>query len=529
MERPGYKLVLLGTLAVLFVLSGCDDTLTSFNENPNQPINADPNNLLANGQRDIHYNLYDDAMLTSDASLYAQYTTQNFYPDQYASIDYDWSDVYSALNDLEEAKAVSREGDVSNAANLEAVAIITQVWTFQILTDAYGSIPFTEALKESENPSPAYTPQSEIYPALVDSLDKALSIMNPGGEIPSGDLVYSGDMSAYEKLANGLKLRIAIRMSDRDSEMAETIISDVVDTGTTLQSNEENAYFQFGTSATHRNTFYENRFVLGRDDYDMSERFIEAMQQYDAADDPRLDAYAEQTSNSSPPCEDGSREYAGFPFELEQAAAQGIQGSRPTCVASRPEAWWLAGPSGNGDAYSPIMYYDEVLFIKAEAAEKGYISGAPEDYLAQAIEASIDFYGEETEADISSSDAQTQAYVDAVVDEYSSASGEEWRDILGEQKWIAFYLQNIQGWITWRRLDFDEWIGPPAGGVAGGELGGGYAPVRVTYPESEFNLNLANVEEAANDQFGGVSSENAGQRIWWDVNSPPPEGDAYQP
>jgi len=529
MTRSGYISVLFGALAVLLVSSGCDDTLTSFNENPNQPTSADPNSLLANGQRDIHYNVYDDDMPGSDASLYGQYTTQNFYPDRYASIGYVWSDVYSALNDLEEAKKISREGDVSNAANLEAVAIITQAWTFQILTDAYGSIPFTEALKGSENPSPSYTPQPDIYPALVDSLDKALNTMNPGGEVPSGDLVYSGNMSAYEKLANGLKLRIAIRMSDRNSEMAETIISDVLGAGTTLQSNDDNAYFQFATDATHRNTFYENRFVLGRDDYDMSKRFIEAMQQYDAADDPRLDAYAEQTSDSSPPCEDGSGEYAGFPFELEQAAAQSIQGSRPTCNASRPEAWWLAGPSGQGDAYSPIMYHDEVLFIKAEAAEKGYIDGNPEDYLAQAIEASIDFYGEETEADIAGDDAQAQAYVGAVVDEYSNASGEEWRDILGEQKWIAFYLHNIQGWITWRRFDFDEWIGPPAGGVAGGELGGGYTPIRVTYPDSEFNLNSSNVEAAANDQFGDVSSENAGQQIWWDVNPPPPESDAYQP
>jgi hypothetical protein len=527
MKRSGYTPVLLfSVLAFLLVLSGCDDTLTDFNTNPNAPTSASPNNLLANAQRDLHHRVYSDEMLQSESSLYAQYTTQNFYPDQYASIDYAWEDIYNSLNDLQQAKALARQGGgTSNPANLRAVATITQVWAFHLLTDAYGDIPFAEALQGSENRSPAYTPQSDIYPALVDSLDQALSTMNPGASGPTGDLVLAGDMEQYQKLANGLKLRLAIRMSDVNPDMAESIITGVVNNATTLESNADNAYFQFSTSATHRNTFYENRFVLGRDDYDMTERFIAALQQYET-DDPRLDAYAEQTSNTGPPCEDGSGQYAGFPFELEQAAAQAIQGSRPTCNASRPEVWWLGGPSGQGDAYSPIMYYDEVLFIKAEAAERGWISGDPEDYLERAIEASIDFYGAETEADISGDDAQTQAYISAVLNDYSS---DDWRDVLGEQKWIAFYLHNIQGWSTWRRLDFDEWIGPPAGGIAGGELGSQYAPLRADYPDSEYNLNLENVTNAASSQFGGVGSENAGQQLWWDVNSPPPQSDAYQP
>ena len=208
---------------------------------------------------------------------------------------------------------------------------------------------------------------------------------------------------------------------------------------------------------------------------------------------------------------------------MEQGNAQSLQSSRPSCNASRPEAFWSEGPSGDGDAFSPIMYYDEVLFIKAEAAERGWISGNAEDFLADAIAASIDFYGEQTDADISSSSSAAQSYITAVTNNYSSSN---WEQVLGVQKWIALYMNDIQGWSTWRRLDFGQWIGPPTGGVAG-DLQGRYAPLRADYPDSEFNLNEDNVEDAAESQFGSVDGDNPGSRIWWDTEEPPTN--AYDP
>jgi hypothetical protein len=513
-------LLLSGVLGFVLVLGGCD-SLSSYNDNPNAPTEANPNNVLANAQRDLHNVLYDDNGMMRGSNLYAQYTTQNFYTTEesrYGTVDFAWETFYNSLTDLRQAKELSSE--VPNGNNLRAVATINQVWAFQILTDYYGDIPFGEALQGSENRSPAYTPQSEIYPALIDSLDSALSTMS-GGAGPSGDLVYGGDMNKWRKLANGLKMRIALRMSGRNEDMAETVISNVVNNATTLESNEDNAYFQFSTSSTHRNDYYENRITSGRDDFDVSDRFVEAMQQY-GTDDPRLDAYAEQTSGNTSPCPDGSGNYAGFPYGMEQGAAQSLQSSRPSCNASRPELFWPGGPSGDGDAYSPIMYYDEVLFIKAEAAQRGWISGTPEDYLADAIAASIDFYGQETDADISSGDQAAQDYIDAVTDDFSSG---DWEQVLGEQKWIALYMNDIQGWSTWRRLDFGDWIGPPTGGVSG-DLQGQFVPLRADYPDSEFNLNDDNVTEAIERQF--EDGDNPGAQVWWDVEAPDPN-EAYDP
>jgi hypothetical protein len=164
-----------------------------------------------------------------------------------------------------------------------------------------------------------------------------------------------------------------------------------------------------------------------------------------------------------------------------------------------------------------MMYYDEVLLTKAEAAERGIISGTPKDLLAQAIEASVDFYGSEVPgASLSGSSTQTQNYINAVQDDYDNNGFEQ---VIGEQRWIAFYMHNVQGWATFRRLDFEGWIGAPSGGVAAGF--GSYVPLRVDYPDSEYSLNEENVKSAADRQFGGEDNETPGRRLWWDVNDPP--------
>ena len=518
--------LLVGVAAAALLLGGCD-SLSEYNNNPNQPTEADPNNVLANAQRDLAFETFGGNETMRGANLLAQYTTQNFYTTEesrYGSVGYGWSDFYTALNDLRKVKELARQNQPPNAANMRAIATITQVWAFQILTDAYGDIPFEDALQGATNRSPVYTPQQDIYPALVDSLDKALGLIQTGSG-PPGDLINGGDMQKWSRFANGLKMRIGIRAADANQSFAASTIQSAM--GDALQSNADNVYFQFGTSSTHRNTYYENRFVDGRDDFDVSERFVEALQQY-GTDDPRIDAFVEQTSNNTSPCPDGSGNYDGFPYGMEQSAAQGRQSGRPSCNESRPESFFPAGPSGSGDAYAPMMYYDEILITKAEAAARGLIEGGDaqaKNYLEQAIRASIDFYGSETDADIDGQSSMADAYVNAVLSDYD-ANG--YSQVIGEQRWIGFYFNNIQGWNTWRRMDFGDWVGPPTGGPAG-DLQGRYIPLRIDYPSSEFNLNETNVSEAASRQFGSVQDEGPGRRIWWDTGEPPSESEAYQP
>jgi hypothetical protein len=522
--------ILAGALALLTLVSGCD--LAKMNNNPNATSTADLDALLANAQRDISSNFYDDEYMMRGSNLLAQYTTQNFYPSEstYSAFPKPWgtpvtsgagireSGPYVSLGDLERIRQIAANPDnfdvtiaeTQDLDNYDAVAAITQTFVFHRLTDFYGDIPYTEALKGSENFSPAYTPQSEIYPALLNTLDDAIAKIDTDAPGPGGDVIYEGDMSKWVKFANSLKLRIAMRMVDANPQVAEPVLSNADVYADAMQSNADNAYFAFMTSAEHQSDIYENRFVAKRDDFDASDRFVDAMMQY-GTNDPRMATYFTETNDGT---------YRGFPFGLQQADAQSLYSSFPTERFSRPGERLV-----RADAQAMWMNYDEVLFIRAEAADRGLIGGNPVNLLEDAMRASMRWW------DADDTSAQANTYINAVTAE----AGSDFTQILGEQKWIALYFQGLQGWSEWRRLDFEGWITPPTGGNQGAyaQSGESGVPLRYDYPQSELSVNESNVADAAMSQFGGsdpaaaLEAETPLQRVWWDVNAPP--SDAIAP
>lgn len=504
MKHAFSRITLVGFVALALTFSACD--LTEMNEDPNEPDQVTTPNLLAGALHSedlperfgLAANYWGDFTLGRFANLYAQYWTQNQYTDEdrYAfpavrsSVVNDmWEDYYFVLNDLEEIKRVNRQNPEAASAygapeNQIAIATILQAWTFQVLTDTWGPVPFMEALQGREQGefSPAYSSQEEIYRGLLDSLTMANEMIDTGSPaLASGDLVYGGDMSQWKKFANSLKMRVAIRIADVLPELSQQAIQEAIAAGP-LESNADNALIPFNPSPPYQNPIYENYEVEGRDDWAVTETLLGIM---NANEDPRRPAYAESV--------DG--EYIGYPYGLEGGAAQSRYRagpfSRPSQLVRQP------------DASAILMLYDEVLFIEAEAAQRGFISGDPAGLYEDAIRASMAYWGVEDQAAI-------DAYIANVP--YNASS---WQEVLGTQKWIALYMQGVQGWAEWRRLDFGV-LQPPAGGALA-EVGPEGIPLRLTYPLDEANLNEANLNEAVQNLLG-ADSDNQGARLWWDVN-----------
>lgn len=515
--RRNARFLLTGLLILALGLTGCDtfnlgdDQLTGLNKNPNASTEPDVNSLLAHGQRDIAFAWFGDDPTMRGGNLLAQYTTQNQYAEESVFISEprvgQFDDFYNPLNDLEQVKSLirNREQTVTRDQNTVAVAMIHQVWTFQIVTDIYGSIPFEEALQGPDNPSPTYTPQQEIYPALVDSLDAALSLMDASAQGPSGDLVYGGDMSKWQKFANALKMRVGMRMADANTSAAQTAVEEAA--GNAFQSNADNAYFEFATSSQHRSTIYENRFVAGRNDFDMADRFVNILTDHYGELDPRTPTFVDEASAHP------DKTYNGFPTHLAPSDAAGLKAQHVNEFFSKPGDIFL-----EPDVAAPMMLYDEVRFILAEAAERGWsVSGTTEDHFEAAVRASIN----EWNPDASSS--AIDSYVSTVMDEVDAASSlEEFNQILGEQKWIALYFQGIQGWSEWRRLDFEGHIREPEGGWQGESGGLTTWAMRIDYPDGEFSVNEQNVTNAVSNQWGSIEADHYGSQLWWDTEGPPP-------
>lgn len=505
MKRLLHRLALVGLAAVVLTLGGCD--LTEMNENPNASTQANPSELLTNAEIDLG-NLYWRDYAGAFWMRYAQHLTTN----QYTTADrfgfpsrrsgannFNWNQAYFILNDLEQIKRLNRDPEVETSGfgssdHQIAMAKILQAWIFQFLTDIWGPIPFDEALKgQTEGVfSPSYASQEAVYTALLDSLDDANARIQDtdATSLAAGDIIYGGDMGKWKKFANALRMRIAMRMSDRDPSTASTVIQNAISAGT-FESNEDAALVPFNSSPPYQNPIYEN-YQQGRDDWAAPEPLVNVMNDND---DPRRPAYFTDANPNQ-----AGNQFNGFPYGLQQEEAQPLF-TDPSEHFSRPSQR-VRQP----DFPAILLPYDEVLFIQAEAALRGDMSfpGDADQLYSDAITASMEFWG------VSESDITT--YLGNIP--MPSDGGFDRAQNLGVQKWVAQYMQGVQPWSTWRRLDFQGVLQVPPGNP-GQDAFGREIAVRMDYPNDEATLNGANLEEAVNNQLGGP--DNQGTLLWWDV------------
>lgn len=489
----------VGLLALLMLSYACTDNFSSINTNPNEPSQAATPFLLTSSQKNLADNYSGEFELGYFGNLYSQYWSQNQYTDesQYAFregvVNDIWEDYYTALNTLQEIIRLNNEfperyasyGDNNNQI---AIAKILQAWTYQTLTDIYGDIPFEEALQGGENPSPAYNTQEEVYTGLLTMLTEASNSIDVDGTgFTSGDIFYEGDMAKWKKFANSLKMRVAIRIADQKPAVAQTAIQEAVSAGV-FEDNEDNAEFGYLTSVPNNNPI--NEAYKDRDDFAASKPLIDLMKNYE---DPRISAYAAQARADSV-CSNFDC-YEGFPYGMDGGRATTYKNENPW---SRPGTLVR-----EADFPAIFMLYDEVLFTLAEAKERGFLPTDPTtaaEYYDDAIDASMEYWG------VTNASAITN-YKNNVP--YNSSN---YKQVLGEQKWLALYMQGVQGWAEWRRLDFSGVLTPPVDG----KLVDFPAPiaVRYPYPQDEENLNRTNLQEAIDRQ----GPDNQGTKVWWDVN-----------
>lgn len=486
---------IVGVLALMMATYACSDNLSSVNDNPNEPEEAATTFLLTNAQKGLADNYWDIFPSGYFGLIYAQYWAQNQYTGEsrYAfrtSVVNDiWNDYYTTMNTLEQIIGQNRNNpelaaSFGNNANQIAVAKILKAWTYQTLTDVYGDIPFTQALQGAENPSPAYTSQDSVYTGILNLLTEAsdsIQVDQPG--FTSGDVFYNGDMAKWKKFANSLKMRAAIRIADVNPEQAETAINEALSAGV-MTSNDDNALFSYLPSVPDNNPI--NEAFKTRRDFAVSQPLVDLLQ---SNDDPRLPIYADPATNVP----EGTTSYSGYPYGMTQGAATVYLTSQP---------WSEPGERvREADAPAIFMTYAEVLFIEAEAAQRGFTTADAATKYNEAVTASMNYWGVD--------EAATADYL--VNNPYDPTN---WKESLGQEKWVALYMQGIQGWAEWRRLDFGVLTAPQ-----GGKLGVNFdAPIaiRYPYPTDETNSNSSNVQAAIENQ--GFSADDQGQRVWWDVS-----------
>lgn len=528
------EIIIKNTIAIcaaglLLFLSACKKDFNNINSSPNNPATVPNSALLTGAEKGLMDNTWDRWWNGSTGMLLAQYYAENLYTDESryqfrVSVikDY-WNSFYAggipdqfsqssisySVGGLKELQAIIDKCHTDTLAsdasgyrpNQVAVALLLQTWLYQNMTDTWGDIPYSKALQDVNNTQPDYDKQSDIYPAMLAKIDSAISIMDVGKQDLTGDVIYNGNMVKWMRFANSLKVRVAMRMADRDPVLAASKVHEAVQGGVFL-SNEDNALFPYNTVAPNYNPLYYDRAVTGRKDFSSSSTIVDLM---NTLNDPRLPYYFDTVgtyNDTTPPA------FVGRPYgqSASHASNFGIGDvSQPS--GSRAIDLGVSGGAGTLSATAPGIFLDyaQIQFFLAEAAERGFqVNSSAQDYYNAGINASFQFWTGAT----APSSYLSQPGVDY---QAQKGAGKDWRQIIGAQKWLALYMQGIQGWIEWRRLDFgilqapiDKSLVPMSTDV----------PTRMTYPYSEATLNPVGYGHAVHN-LGG---DRLDIKVWWDIN-----------
>jgi len=426
----------------------------------------------------VNYNI---SRLLAQYWMETTYTDESRYDFANRSIpDTYWTEFYrDVLMDLEEAKtiidATEYNGDLAvKAQNKRAIIEILEVYTYSVLAETFGDIPYTEAVTGADNFAPKYDDAATVYADLLVRLDAAIDNLDiDGGTFGAEELLFSGDVSKWKTFANSLKLRMGMHMADVASFNSQSIVESAVTAGV-YNSNLEGAFFGYIGTDPYVNTIYDGFTIDGRSDYVPSNTLIDIMT---SLDDPRLSLWFTQV--------DGA--YVGLEYgKIDGGIYDNF--SHFTDMFFEPTLEVV------------LSDYSEIEFFLAEAVERGYaVDGTAEEHYNNGITASILYYGG-TSADAEKYLAQTSVA-------YTTATG-TWKQKIGTQKWIAMYNRGIEGWTEWRRLDF------PVLNVPEGEIEYSDIPVRFPYPFDEDAMNGDNYD-AASVAIGG---DMVTTKLWFDVN-----------
>lgn len=110
-----------------------------------------------------------------------------------------------------------------------AIANITKAVALLRATDAFGPIVYTEIGNGNITPTP--DSQEVVYKGLLKELSDAVEVLKDARApiLSKYDLVYDGDPRAWQRFANSLMLRMAVRVHFKDQALAQEYITKAVD------------------------------------------------------------------------------------------------------------------------------------------------------------------------------------------------------------------------------------------------------------------------------------------------------------
>ncbi|NLR79386.1 SusD/RagB family nutrient-binding outer membrane lipoprotein [Chitinophaga eiseniae] len=463
-------LSILSLSAFLLMAGGCKKFL-DINKDPNNAVDVPVNVLLPSAQTGLTYAVGNT--LTINGGIWAQYWTQDPSSSQYKQLDQyspaqgDFDNVWLniEIDALENLQKIVDKGNATKKKEYVAIATILKVYAYQLSTDLWGDVPFSQTLQgDAATPifNPKYDTQSDIYAGLVKMIDTARNLIDVNDPNTPGadDLIYGGDMSKWLRFANTLKLKIGLRLAKKDANRAAAIVQSLQ--GAAFIKPGESALQNFNATGGQQNPLFS---AIAGPVLNTTQNLVAsstAFNYFNNNNDNRLFAFYGPAVNGG---------FASIP--------QGSFGNPPTTIVSPPTPATGANAKDPQSAFAPVklMTDYETDFLQAEAVLRGwlpgradtfYVNGITHNYAAYKVDGLADYLAQDQ---IKYPTAGTQAQqLEAII----------------TQKWAAMCgNQTIEAWTEWRRTGFPSFFVVSQASI----IGANRFPEIFLYPNSEMTRN----------------------------------------
>ncbi|QMW02903.1 SusD/RagB family nutrient-binding outer membrane lipoprotein [Spirosoma foliorum] len=502
---------ILPLLALLLVTSSCDKGFDELNINPTAATTLNPvftfNNAMVGTS-------FPGSILVFEEPIVQQIFTPNSGINAGGNFNIDnrgptgnnggiWRQYYQNVVRYLVDAANQTKTD-ANRTNLYNMIRIWKAYVFNVLTDTYGDIPYSQAGLGyiSGNVIPKYDTQESIYNDLIKELTEATAALDAAKPTEAGEITYGGDIAKWKKFGNSLLLRVGMRLSKVNPTLAQSTVQKAI-AGGLMTSNADNAVvrnnanYTNGVGATVNSTEAANYYLTGA--------FVNYLK---ATSDPRLVSIAVR--------------YVGAKSGPEQTAAKAnrdpaVQIGMPMgydngTIAAKATADGLASfydysqldRTRMGSQFAPcyLVTYAQTQLLLAEAAQRTWTTGNAADFYNAGVTAHMKQLGD-YDATSLVSDANIAAYLQK--NPYDPAKGLE---VINTQYWIVSFLNGPELFANFRRSGFPALTPNP---YPGKEIKGNFI-YRLSYPDSEQSVNTANRQEAVTRQ----GPDNLDTHVWWD-------------
>ena len=557
--RQSKYITIITMACALFFASCSDEYMENMNTDPSKAATIDPNAQLTTAQlqtygdlsmmeiyRNYHYAFTQQLMGCWNTTNYGgRHTLDN---NEMSRI---WTSFYTqSLKNIIDAQY--RTAEDAEKVNINSVLRIYRVYLMSIITDTYGDAPFSEAglgfLEGKFNPK--YDKQEDIYNAFFLELEDAVNKIDPTKDKVTGDLIYAGDVTKWQQLANSLRLRFAMRISNVNPTKAQTEIENalaanggvITDASSDALIKYMTIAFSFGQEAYSdyrgnslsqllfgndpannpsylSSTFFNQLYNSGDPrTFKISRCYYDGLMSATSPDN-RVDITKEMIEKgiAFSPRDPGAYSWEPWPtgYDSDICAELAVNNPSVTATMAREVEPKLANNFLKSDNPGVVMTSAEVKFLMAEATVKKWNVGSAlaEDLYKQGVRAAMDFL-----TDNYGCTATTDAEFDAFIQDKGALghTDNQKLEAINTQAWILHFTNPAECWANVRRSGYPKLKSPAEYGFGQYLTGGTEIPVRLCYPVLESSYNKKSYNEAI-ERMGGT--DNWHSLLWWDTEN----------